>query len=181
MSAYPWVAVDAIRFQAGEGMMPRRRIEDELAITRTIQLVARAYDHKRHRELLPRLFEENARQHYYFLGQFVDFSMPGGIEIAEAYHRRCCSTQHLCSPPVIDFQSDDVAHTTTTVHAVHVQVLQDGTRSNWLLGGYYHDVLVRHPEGWRIRERTAFGTYEEGRFHEDARLFPTLVDYTKPF
>ena len=43
--------------------MTNSRLQDELAITRTIQLVARAYDHKRHRELLPQVFEENARQH----------------------------------------------------------------------------------------------------------------------
>lgn len=156
-------------------------IEDELAITRTIQLVARAYDHKRHRELLPKVFEQNARQHYYLLGQFVEFSMPGGIDVAMSYHERCYATQHLVSPPVIEFESDgDVAHATSTVHAVHVQILQDGTRANWILGGYYHDLLVRHPDGWRIRERTAIGTYEEGQFFEDAQVFPTLADYTKP-
>ena len=160
--------------------MPTSRIEDELAITRAIQLIARAYDQKRHLELLPKVFEENAKQHYFFLGQFVDFSMPGGVEVAASYHERCYATQHVNSPPVIEFEGDDLARTTTTVHAVHVQILQDGTRSNWILGGYYHDVLVRKPEGWRIRERMALGTYEQGQFHEDARRFPTLADYTKP-
>ena len=161
--------------------MPTSRIEDELAIARTIQLVARAYDHKRHRELLPKVFEEKARQHYYLLGQFVEFSMPDGVEVARAYHERCYATQHVVSQPVIEFDADgNTARTTSTVHAVHVQVLKDGTRANWILGGYYHDTLARHPEGWRIRERTAFGTYEEGRFHEDAQVFPELVDYTRP-
>lgn len=157
------------------------RFEDELEITRTIQLVARAYDHKRHRQLLPQVFEQNARQHYYLLGQFVEFSMPGGIDVAMSHHERCYATQHLVSPPVIEFENDrGVARTTSAVHAVHVQVLQDGSRANWILGGYYHDLLVRHPEGWRIRERTAFGTYEEGRFHEDAQALPALAEYTKP-
>ena len=159
--------------------MPNQRVEDELAITRTIQLVARAYDHKRHRELLPRVFEQNARQHYYLLGQFLDFSMPGGVDVVMAYHERCHATQHLVSPPLIEWEGADVARTTSAVHAVHVQVLQDGTRANWILGGYYHDVLARHPEGWRIRERIARVTYEEGRFHEDARMFPVLADYSK--
>lgn len=159
--------------------MSNSRLEDELAITRTIQLVARAYDHKRHRELLPAVFEENARQHYFLLGQFVEFSMPGGIEVAKGYHDLCYATQHLVSPPVIEFEGEDRARTTSTVHAVHVQILQDGTRANWILGGYYHDVLVRHPQGWRIHERIARGTYEEGRFHPDARRFPTLADYDR--
>ena len=156
------------------------RVEDQLAIAHTIQLVARAYDHKRHRELLPKAFEDNARQHYYLLGQFVEFSMPAGIEVAMGYHERCYATQHLVSAPDIEFEGNDTARTTSTVHAVHVQILQDGTRANWILGGYYHDLLVRHPEGWRIRERTAIGTYEQGQFHMDARVFPTLADYTKP-
>ena len=107
--------------------------------------------------------------------------MPGGIEVAMSYHDRCYATQHLVSPPVIEFDSEVQARTTSTVHAVHVQILKDGTRSNWILGGYYHDLLVRHPSGWRIRERTAYGTYEEGRFHEDAQVFPVLVDYQKPY
>lgn len=159
--------------------MPDARCEDELAITRTIQLVARAYDHKRHRELLPQVFEDHARQHYYLLGQFVEFSMPGGIEVAMSFHERCYATQHLVSPPAIEFDGE-LARTTSTVHAVHVQILQDGSRANWILGGYYHDVLARHAEGWRIRERTAIATYEEGCFHQDAQIFPALADYTKP-
>lgn len=161
--------------------MPATRVDDELAITRAIQLIARAYDHKRHRELLPKVFEPNARQHYYLMGQFVEFSMPGGIEVAMSYHAKCYATQHLVSPPDIEFAADgQSARTTSAVHAVHVQILQDGTRANWILGGYYHDWLVRHPEGWRIHERTAIATYEEGRFHEDAKVFPVLADYRKP-
>jgi hypothetical protein len=78
--------------------------------------------------------------------------------------------------------SDDgaLARSTSTVHAVHVQILQEGTRANWILGGYYHDVFARSPDGWRIRERIAIGTYEEGRFHPDARIFRGLADYTRP-
>ena len=156
------------------------RVEDTLAITRTIQLVARAYDQKRHRELLPRLFVENARQHYYLMGQFIDFSFPRGIELLEYYHSRCYATQHLVAPPTIEFEGRDVARTESPVHAPHVQVRHDGTRSNWLLGGYYHDVLVRDGDAWRIRERVARVTYESGTFLEDVRLFPGLADYENP-
>ena len=155
------------------------RLEDHLAITRLIQQIARAYDHKRHHELLPQIFEENAKQHYYIVTRFVDFSMPGGIDLVKAYHDRCYATQHVVSPPVIEFEGD-TARSTSAVHAVHVQIRHDGSRNNWVLGGYYHDVLVRHSSGWRIKERVAMATYETGEFLQDVRCFPTLPDYAAP-
>jgi hypothetical protein len=97
--------------------------------------------------------------------------------VLEYYHSRCYATQHLVAPPTIEFEGDDVARTESPVHAVHVQVRHDGTRANWLLGAYYHDVLVRDGRDWRIRERIARVTYENGTFLEDVRLFPTLADY----
>jgi hypothetical protein len=158
-------------------MTDAARVEDTLAITRTIQLVARAYDQKRHRELLPRLFVEKAKQHYFLIGRFIDFSLPGGIDLLEYYHCRCYATQHLVAPPTIEFAGRDLARTESPVHAVHVQVHHDGARSNWLLGGYYHDLMVREGDGWRIRDRVARVTYENGTFVEDVRLFPTLANY----
>ena len=53
-------------------------LEDQLAITRAIQQIARAYDLKRHHEILPEIFEANAKQHYYLMGKFVDFRCPAG-------------------------------------------------------------------------------------------------------
>lgn len=157
--------------------MSDARVSDQLAITRTIQQVARAYDQKRHRELLPKIFVENAKQHYYLLGRFIDFSLPAGIDLLVYYHTRCYATQHLVAPPVIEFEGADVARTESPVHAVHVQLRQDGGRANWVLGGYYHDVLQRDGDQWRIREREARVTYESGSFLEDVRLFPELADY----
>jgi hypothetical protein len=159
--------------------MSDARLSDHLAITRTIQQIARAYDLKRHDELLPQAFEPDAKQHYYFLGKFVDFSMPGGIALVKHYHDRCWATQHVVSPPVIDF-AGDLARTTSAVHAIHVQVRHDGTRQSWILGGYYHDVLARHGDTWRIRERVAKATHESGEFLDDVRLFPTLPSYEVP-
>ena len=161
--------------------MPDTRIEDTLAITRTIQLVARAYDHKRHRELLPTLYVEKARQHYWLLGHFIDFSFPEGIDRLVHYHERCWATQHLVASPTIEFEGSDLARVESPVHAVHVQVHHDGRRTNWLLGGYYLDVMLRQSDGsWVIREREAHVTYESGEFVEDVRLFPTLADYRAP-
>jgi hypothetical protein len=159
--------------------MSNSRVEDELAISRVIQEVARAYDLMKHEEILPRVFEPKARQHYYIMGNFLDFSMPQGIAIVKAYHDRCHATQHLVAPPVIVFDGD-TARTESPVHAVHVQIRHDGSRSTWILGGYYHDTLVKHPEGWRIRERICYCTHEIGEFLQDVRLFPSLPDYREP-
>ncbi len=156
--------------------MPDTRLSDQLEITRVIQQIARAYDLKRHDEILPQVFEAGAKQHYYLMGHFVDFSMPGGIALLKHYHDRCYATQHVVSPPVIDFDGE-LARTTSAVHAIHVQVRHDGTQQSWILGGYYHDILARQGGVWRIRERVAKGTHESGEFLEDVRLFPTLPSY----
>lgn len=159
--------------------MDDARVADQLAITRAIQLVARAYDHKRHDPLILEVFEHDAKQHYYLMGQFLDFSMPAGVAIVKGYHDRCYATQHLVSPPVIEFDGD-LARTTSAVHAVHIQIRDDGTRSTWILGGYYHDVLARYGQTWRIRERIARATHEIGTFlAEGVRLYPTLPDYAE--
>lgn len=159
--------------------MSYAQLSDLLAITRTIQQIARAYDLKRHDEILPQVFEPGAKQHYYLMGHFVDFSMPGGIELLKHYHDRCYATQHVVSPPVVDFDGE-IARATSAVHAIHVQIRHDGSSQSWILGGYYHDILARHAGGWRIRERVAKGTHESGEFLQDVRLFPTLPSYEKP-
>ena len=63
-------------------------------------------------------------------------------------------------------------------HAVHVQVRDDGSRSNWLIAATYHDELVRTPKGWRIRARTVPCGYVVGDFLEaGVRKYPTLPSF----
>ena len=59
--------------------MSYAQLSDLLAITRTIQQIARAYDLKRHDEILPQVFEPGAKQHYYLMGHFVDFGMSADV------------------------------------------------------------------------------------------------------
>ena len=154
--------------------------EDHAAITRLILLVANAFDQKKHDALLPRLFEENAETIYYLGGRVVDFSMPKGIELYKHYHDRCYWTQHLVAPTVIEVDGD-VVRTASPVHAVHVQLREDGTRNDWLIAASYNDEIVRRPDGWRIRRRIVPCPYVTGEFLESGvKLFPHLPNFEKP-
>jgi len=151
--------------------------EDRLAIVHVIQQVARAFDEKMHDELLPRSFDEKATILYRLRGKLIDFSMPGGTERFKHFHDRCYWTQHLVSPHIVEVDGDK-ARASTPVHAVHVQIREDGSRNHWLIAAVYHDELVRRPEGWRIRARTVPCPYVEGDFLDNGvRLFPTLPAY----
>ena len=154
-----------------------RMLEDHIAITHVIQQVARAFDEKLHDTLLPKSFAENARILYRLRGNLIDFSMPAGLARFKYYHDRCYWTQHLVSPHIVEIDGD-TARASTPVHAVHVQIREDGSRSHWLIGAIYHDELVRMPEGWRIRNRTVPCPYVEGDFLEGGvRMFPTLPSF----
>ena len=158
-------------------MADPRSVEDRLEIVHVIQQVARAFDEKMHDELLPRCFDEKARILYHLRGRLIDFSMPDGVALFKHFHDRCFWTQHLVSPHVVEI-SGDQARASTPVHAVHVQIRNDGTRNHWLIAAVYHDELVRGPQGWRIRARTVPCPYVEGDFLEaGVKLFPTLPSY----
>ena len=151
--------------------------EDRLAIIHVIQQVARAFDEKMHDDLLPKCFDEQARILYRLRGRLLDFSMPGGVARFKHFHDRCYWTQHLVSPHIVEIDGDR-ARASTPVHAVHVQIRDDGTRSNWLIAAVYHDQLARDSSGWRIMERTVPCPYVEGDLLENGvRLFPTLPSY----
>ena len=153
-----------------------RRPEDELAIVRVIQQVARAFDEKLHDELLPRVFDERAAILYRLRGRRIDFSMPDGLAKFKYFHDRCYWTQHLVSPHVVSIDGDS-ARASTPVHAVHLQIRDDGSHNHWVIAAVYHDELVRRPEGWRIARRKALCPYVEGDFLVDGvRLYPKLPD-----
>ena len=157
-------------------MTDNRRFEDELAIIHVIQQVARAFDEKLHDELLPKVFDDEASILYRLRGRRIDFSMPKGLALFKHFHDRCYWTQHLVSPHVVSIDGD-TARAATPVHAVHLQIRDDGSHNQWVIAAVYHDELVRRREGWRIRSRKALCPYVEGDFLVDGvRLFPELPD-----
>ena len=158
-------------------MTDQRTLADHIAIMHVIQQVARGFDEKLHDTLLPKAFTDKAKILYRLRGQLIDFSLPQGLAMFKHYHDRCYWTQHLVSPHVVSIDGDS-ARACTPVHAVHVQIRDDGTHSNWIIGATYHDDLVRLSDGWRIQSRTALCPYVEGDFLESGiRLFPTLPAY----
>ena len=153
-----------------------RALADQAAITRVIQQVARAFDEKRHDELLPQVFLDGASVTYFLSGAVTDFSIPAGIARFKAFHERCWWTQHLVGPSVIDLDGD-TAQASSSVIATHVQIREDGSRNVWVVAASYFDDLVRTADGWRIRSRRAPCMHEDGAFEaEGVRLYPALPD-----
>ncbi len=150
--------------------------EDRLSITHTIQEVARAFDEKLHHELLPQVFTDAASVLYRLRGQRIDFSMPDGPGKVKYFHDLCYWTQHLVSPQIISIDGDK-AVARTPVHALHLQIRNDGTHNQWVIGAVYHDELVRQDKQWRIARRVALCPYVEGDFLTDGvKSFPSLPD-----
>ena len=150
--------------------------KDQLAIAHTIQEVARAFDEKLHHELLPEVFTDDASVLYRLRGQRIDFSMPDGPGQVKYFHDLCYWTQHLVSPHVLSIDGDR-ATARTPVHALHMQVRNDGSHNQWVIGATYHDQLVRQGTQWRIAKRLAVCPYVEGDFLTDGvRSFPNLPD-----
>jgi SnoaL-like domain len=67
------------------------------------------------------------------------FEHPGGFK----------ATSHHNANVLITFDNDDRATVRASVYAWHEQTDGDNPR----LWGYYHDTVVRTPEGWRIDTR----------------------------
>lgn len=157
-------------------MSDSHSIADTLGITHAIQEVARAFDEKLHHELLPRVFTDDASVLYRLRGQRFDFSMPDGPGKVKAFHDLCFWTQHLVSPQVVSIDGER-ASARTPVHALHLQIRDDGSHNQWVIGAVYHDDLVRDEDRWRIAKRLALCPYVEGDFlAHGVRSFPDLPD-----
>jgi hypothetical protein len=63
---------------------------------------------------------------------------------------RFAATSHHNSNILVKFDDADRASVRTSVYAWHKRP-DGGTPQLW---GYYHDTVVRQPEGWRIANRT---------------------------
>jgi len=73
------------------------------------------------------------------------------------------ATSHHNSNVLVTFEDDDHASVRTSVYAWHRRA-DGGTPRLW---GYYHDSMVRLPEGWRIAERQLW-TWGRGLEYGDA-------------
>ena len=156
--------------------MSDSRSIDRLDIAHTIQEVARAFDEKLHHEVLPQVFTDDASILYRLRGQRIDFSMPEGPGRVKSFHDLCYWTQHLVSPQILSIDGNR-ASTRTPVHALHLQIRNDGSHNQWVIGAVYHDELERQDGTWRIAKRLALCPYVEGDFlTEGVKAFPRMPD-----
>jgi 3-phenylpropionate/cinnamic acid dioxygenase small subunit len=83
------------------------------------------------------------------------------------------SYQHMVSNIVIDFDADgNTAHTRTICHNPMVMDKGGGDTHVFFCGLWYRDVLVRTPDGWRIKERVE----EKSFFHNVPAEFSVPTD-----
>lgn len=107
---------------------------------------ATAIDAKQY-ALLQDVFTDEATVDYREVGQWT-----GGAAVAqfmEQVHLMAAATMHRMTNQAIVIDGD-VAKVRTYVDALIL--LEDGTGANPV--GYYDDVAVRTPSGWRISDRT---------------------------
>ena len=98
----------------------------------------------------------------------VDYSEMGGskgnLEETIAFLKMAMpnfsSYYHMVSNIVIDFDADgNTARTRTICHNPMVIDKGDGDTHVFFCGLWYRDVVVRTPEGWRIKERVEEKSY----------------------
>lgn len=157
-------------------MVSESEVADRLAIVDVIQEVARAFDEKRHEDL-NEIFSADAEILYRYRGQRLDFSPPDGYKVLKGFHDLCYFTQHLVSPHVLSVEGD-AAKARSQVHALHLQIRNDGSHNHWVVGALYHDAFKRVEGRWRMSKRLCVCPWVEGEFQaEGVRVFPTLPDY----
>lgn len=157
-------------------MAQSTELEDRAAVADVIHEVARLYDEKRHADLNA-IFTDDAEILYRYRGQRIDFSPPDGYKILKSFHDLCYFTQHLVSPHVLSVEGDR-ATARSPVHALHLQIRNDGSQNYWVIGATYSDEFQRVDGRWRMRKRLCVCPWIEGEFlSEGVRAYPTLPDY----
>jgi hypothetical protein len=124
-----------------------RRLLDKDSIVDLVHQYSYFVDHRRYDEVVG-LFTEDCTVDYGPVTPPVRtrsalrqmFDHPAGAFTATSHHN---------ANILVTFEDDDRANVRTSVYAWHEQA--DGT--NPKLWGYYHDSVVRSPEGWRIETR----------------------------
>jgi ketosteroid isomerase-like protein len=125
-----------------------QRLVDKDSIQDLMHQYSYCVDHRRYDDVIE-LFTSDC---------VVDYGpLPGSTVRSRAALRRLFgdprggfeATSHHNANVLVTFESDDRAMVRTSVYVWHKQA--DGTTPK--LWGYYHDSVVRTPDGWRIARR----------------------------
>lgn len=125
-----------------------REVVDRLDVAQVLSRYAQGWDTKDY-DLVKSCFTPDASIRYGTLPPF-----PGGFpeffELEAATISQIKATQHLIGNLHVTVDGD-TAYCTSYVQASHYD---DEGRQIWTTGGRYDDIMIRTPEGWRIRDRS---------------------------
>jgi|GEM_PF-270855 len=131
-----------------------RRLQDKDEIIDLVHRYSLLVDHKRPDELME-LFTEDCTVDYGpgigppSRGRVALRAMFDGGREPTSARPGFAATSHHNANVLVTFESAERARVLTSVYAWH-RTTGDATPRIW---GYYHDVVVRTPDGWRISER----------------------------
>jgi uncharacterized protein (TIGR02246 family) len=133
------------------------RTADLLALRALVQQYARGAD-TRDAELYAGVFTDDA---YLHTGRGEIVGREALLTVAPRLARYRV-TMHLVANHDVAFDGDDNAHGTAYCQASHVREV-DGVDWVYVMQIVYHDVYVREPRGWRIKERRLELLWDEDR------------------
>jgi uncharacterized protein (TIGR02246 family) len=133
------------------------RTADLLALRALVQQYARGAD-TRSAELYADVFTDDA---YLHTGRGEIVGREALLTVAPRLARYRV-TMHLVANHDVVFDGDDLAHGTAYCQASHVRDVE-GVDWVYVMQIIYHDVYVREPRGWRIKERRLELLWDEDR------------------
>jgi hypothetical protein len=137
--------------------------EDHLAVYRLITVYALGVDSQRF-DLFDEVFTDDC------IAEFGDATKFTGLADWKrdfaAYHKIFSHTQHTMSNFTVDFYGD----TAQAVTYAHWRLLRAGVAGGemWEGQGWYDDLVVRTPKGWRIKHRKCKLVWWSGNPHVNA-------------
>jgi uncharacterized protein (TIGR02246 family) len=133
------------------------RSADRLALRALVEQYARGAD-LRDAELYADVFTDDG---YLHTGRGEIVGREAMLTVAPRL-ARYRATMHLVGNHYVTFDGDDAAHGEAYCQASHVREV-DGVDWVYVMYIVYHDVYVREPRGWRIKERRLDLRWDEDR------------------
>ena len=133
-------------------------VSDRIAIIDVLNRYAQALD-KRQWSLLDTVFTPDVE---FDFGAWQAESREDAVKAIRSYLDDCGPTQHLLGNYWVKVEGDE-AESRVYVRAFHVGI-GAASGKTYEMGGEYHDLLRRTPDGWRSAKRNARVIYEAGSY-----------------
>jgi 3-phenylpropionate/cinnamic acid dioxygenase small subunit len=135
-------------------------LADREAIAEVLYRYGRALDGRRWEELRD-VFTEDAVGEYSGRINRTFHGVEAIMGLVERALGALEASQHVIANPVIEVDGDE-ARSRCYLHAQHYRPGERTGGSTLVVGGVYHDRLVRTPAGWRIAHRRLEVTWMKG-------------------